>query len=52
MEFNTEEERIKFIDGDRQKRISLDNEDIQRFFKELSRETAEANNNLEEITSF
>jgi hypothetical protein len=51
-EFSSEKERTKFIDGDRQKRISLDNEDIQEFLQELSRETAEANNNLEKITGF
>ncbi len=52
MEFNTEAERTKFIDGDRDTRIVLDNEDIQEFLKELSQETAEANNNLEEVTGF
>ncbi len=52
MEFNTEKERTKFINGDRQTRISLDNEDIQEFLQELSRETAEANSNLEEVTGF
>lgn len=52
MEFNTEEDRTKFINGDREKRISLDAEDFQDFFKKLSEETVEANNNLEEVTSF
>ena len=52
MEFNTEKERTEFIDGDRQERISLDNEDIQEFLQELSRETEEANTNLEEVTGF
>lgn len=52
MEFNTEAERTAFIDGNRETRISLDNEDIQKFLKELSRNTAEANTNLEEVTAF
>jgi hypothetical protein len=52
MEFNTEKERTEFINGDRQKRIALDNEDMQVFLKELARETTEANDNLEEVTAF
>ena len=51
-EFASEKERTEFIDGDRATRSSLDNEDIQEFLKELSRETAEANTNLEEVTGF
>lgn len=50
--FSSEEERNKFIDGDRQKRISLDNKDVQAFFKELSEETKEANQNLDQVTAF
>ncbi len=52
MESNTEKERTEFIDGDRETRIALDKEDIQRFFKELSKETTEANKDLDEITAF
>jgi len=51
MEFNTEEDRTKFIDGDREKRISLDAEDFKVFFKELSEETNEANSNLDQVTA-
>lgn len=50
--FDSIKERNEHINGDREKRISLDNEDIQKFLKELSQETAEANQNLEEITAF
>ena len=52
MEFDTEVERNNFISGDRDTRIALDNEDVQAFFKELTRDTNEANANLEEITHF
>ncbi len=51
-EFASEKERTKFIDGDKDTRIALDNEDIQKFLKELARETEEANTNLEEVTGF
>ncbi len=52
MEFKTEKERNDYINGDRETRISLDNEDIQKFLKELEQETTEANAHLEEVTGF
>ena len=50
--FVSEAERDRFINGDRQTRISLDNEDVKAFLVELDQETTEANKNLEEVTAF
>lgn len=52
MEFDTEEARTSFINGNRQTRISLDAEDTQTFIKELEDETEIANKNLDQVTSF